>query len=69
MVPSTSRVRLALVALAFVGALALSGIIVQKPHGGLVGAAPAGILHQWPVKDLGGAVPLTGVIQHRGVPR
>jgi hypothetical protein len=33
--PITTRLRMALVTLAFIGALALSGIIVQKPHGGV----------------------------------
>jgi hypothetical protein len=70
MVPTASRLRLALVTVNFVCALALSGIIVQKPHGGLGGAVPLySIIKQWPVKYLDGAVPLTGVIVTGGFPR
>jgi hypothetical protein len=61
MVPTAPRLRLAVMALAFVCALALAGIIQQGPRGGHAGIAPAGILNQWPRKYLDGAV-LTGVI-------
>jgi hypothetical protein len=50
--PTTSRLRLALVTLAFVCAVALSGIIVQKPHGGLASGVSTGFIQGWPIKYL-----------------
>ena len=67
--PTASRLRLALVAVAVVGALALSGVIAQKPRGGLGGTVLYSVMQGWPVKYLDGAVPLTGVIQQSGIPR
>ena len=52
MKPTTSRLRLALLTLAFVGALALTGVVVQKPHGGLAGGVSTGWVHGWPIKYL-----------------
>jgi hypothetical protein len=50
--PTTARLRLILLSLAFVCALALTGVIVQKPHGGLAGAVSDTIMHGWPVTYL-----------------
>ena len=46
----TARLRLALVTLAFIGALTLSGVIAQKPHGGIAGGVSAGFIQGWPIK-------------------
>ena len=66
MQPITARLRLALVTLALIGALALTGVVVQKPQGGLAGAVATGFIQGWPIKY---AVPGTGVIVNRTIPR
>jgi hypothetical protein len=59
--PTKSRLRLALVALAFVCALALTGVVQQGgvPRGGLSRSVPGSIMQGWPIKYV---VPGTGVI-------
>jgi hypothetical protein len=50
--PTISRLRLALLTLAFVCALALTGVIQSGPHGGIAGAVPGSIMQGWPVTYL-----------------
>ena len=64
--PTAARLRLAVVTLVFACALALTGVVVQKPQGGLAGAVATGFIQGWPIKY---AVPGTGVIVNRTIPR
>jgi hypothetical protein len=50
--PIASRLRPALLAPAFIGALALSGVIAQGPRGGATDAVPTGFVQGWPIKYL-----------------
>ena len=64
--PTTSRLRLALLTLAFVCALALSGVIQQGPRGGAAGAVSTAVLY-------GGKMHLEdislGIITDKALPR
>jgi hypothetical protein len=50
--PTIARLRLILLSLAFVGTLALTGVIQSGPHGGIASAVPGNIMQGWPVKYL-----------------
>jgi hypothetical protein len=59
--PITTRLRLTLVTLAFIGVLALTGIIVQKPHGGLASGVSTSVVHGWSILRVGGKMHLDDI--------
>ena len=62
MKPTASRLRLALITLAFIGALALTGVIQQggAPRG-LAGDISAGVVHGWSILRVGGKMHLDDI--------
>ena len=61
MKPTTSRLRLALLTLAFVCAFALTGVIVSKPHGDLAGGVSTGGVPGWSILRVGGKMHLDDI--------
>jgi hypothetical protein len=61
MTSTAARLCLVLVTLAFVCAVALTVVIVTKPHGGLTGGVSTGVVPGWSILRVGGKMHLDDV--------